>query len=104
NVTFYNASEITLGADVYVAYGCWFSAGEEIRIGNEVILGPYCVLVSADHSRQRRSYRHGPLVSAPIVIGDGCWLAANVTVTAGLSVGNGSLLAAGSVVTKDIPP
>jgi len=103
NVTFYNPSQIFLGNDVFVAYGCWFMAGEKIRIGDEVMIGPYCVVSSSEHTRQGRSFRYGVQKSAPIVIGDGSWLAAHITVTAGVTIGSGALVAAGAVVSCDVP-
>ena len=104
NVTLYNASCISFGEDVYIAYGCWFSAGDQIAIGSEVMFGPYCVIVSSEHRRGDGSFRHGVLDTAPVKIGDGCWLAAHVTVTAGITIGSGCLVAAGAVVTKDVEP
>ena len=103
NITFYNPSSIHLGRDVYIAYGCWFMAGEPIKVCDEVIFGPYCVVVSSTHTRHGDSFRHGNPKRAPITIGKGSWLAARVTVTAGSSVGNGSLVAAGSVVAGEVP-
>jgi acetyltransferase-like isoleucine patch superfamily enzyme len=103
-VVLYNASRISFGEDVYIAYGCWFSAGDQIVVGNDVLFGPYCVIVSAEHRRENASFRHGVLNTAPIKIGDGCWLAAHVTVTAGITIGNGCLVAAGAVVTSDVEP
>ena len=103
NVTFYNPSSISLGRDIYVAQGTWFMAGETIMVGDEVLIGPYCVIVSANHTRKGHSFRFGKALHAPICIGCGCWLAAHVTVTAGSSIGNGCLIAANSVIRGTIP-
>lgn len=104
NITFYNPSKIHLGRDVYIAIGTWFMAGGEITVGDEVLFGPYCVLVSSSHQRKGRSFRFGAPERLPIQIASGSWLAAHVTVTGGTSIGEGSLVAANSVVTKDVPP
>lgn len=104
HLTFYNPSRIKIGAHIYLAYGCMFLAGaEEIRIGDEVIMGPYCVLASEDHLRKNNSFRYGSTSTAPITVERGCWLGAHVVVTAGTTVGQGTLVAAGAVVTKNIP-
>lgn len=103
DVTFYNPAKIELGSDVFVAKGAWFMAGELIRVGNGAVFGPYCVVVSSNHTRLEGSYRFGPPDLAPIDIGPGCWLAAHVTVTAGSRVGYGALVAANSVVSGDLP-
>src|SRR5690348_14143761 len=68
NVTLYNPSRISLGNDVYIAYGCWFMAGGEISIGDEVMFGPYSVTVSANHTRAKGSFRFGSPRCSTIVI------------------------------------
>lgn len=103
NITFYNPSRISIGSDVYIAYGCWFMAGEQISISDGVIFGPYCVIVSSNHSRSEQSFRYGTPVIEPIQIECGAWVAAHVTVTAGATVGRGTLIAANSVVRGEIP-
>lgn len=103
NVTFYNPSEISCGSHVYVAYGCWIMAGARVEIGNEVMFGPYCVVVSSQHTRQNRSFRYGPPRREPIRIGDGAWVGAHAVLTGGCVVGEGSLVAAQSVVRGELP-
>lgn len=98
HITFYNPSLIRLGADVYVALGCWLMAGAEIVIGPEVQLGPYCVLVSSNHTRRGGSFRFSEPEVAPIAIGRGSWLGAHTTVLAGSVVGEGVVVGANSVV------
>lgn len=104
NITFYNPANVHLGRNIYIAYGCWINAGEKIHIGDEVILGPYCVIASEDHTGLGGSFRYGKHRLAPIKIGRGCWLASHVIVTAGSDIGEGSLIAAGAVVTDIVPP
>ena len=102
NVTFYNPQNISIGNDVYIAYGNWFSAGENITIGNEVIIGPYCVLASSNHTKKEGSFRYGLPIQKSIIIGNGCWIAGQCSVLAGCSIGNGVLVAANSVVNGEI--
>jgi acetyltransferase-like isoleucine patch superfamily enzyme len=61
------------------------------------------VLITASHTFGPAAKRAGPTKSAPIVIGDGVWIAAGVTILPGVSIGAGSIIGAGSVVTRDIP-
>ena len=103
NVSFYNAERIRVADDVYVAYGCWFSATDSIEIGSEAVLGPYCVVVSSSHTREGGSFRYGEARAARTRIGAGAWLAAHVTVSAGSTVGKGSLVGANSVVLGELP-
>lgn len=103
-VTINFTNRLEIGRDVYIATGCWLHAWGGIVIEDEVQLGPYAVLVTGDHTRERGSYRYGPSKLAPIRLGRGSWVAAHAIVTKGVTVGRGALLAANSVATRDIPP
>ena len=103
NITFYNPSKIFIGSNVYIAYGNWFSAADSISIGDQVVLGPYSVCASSNHTCKGESFRYGASDKAQISIGRGVWVAANCTITAGISIGRGALVGAGTVVTKDVP-
>lgn len=103
NITFYNPSKISIGNNVYIAFGCWFMAGESITIGDEVIFGPYCVVVSSNHKRHKGSFRFGGTSYQPIHIQSGCWISSHSVITAGTSIGKGSLVAAGAIVRGIIP-
>jgi len=104
NVSFYNPARIYLGKDVYIAHGCRFIAGADIKIGDEALFGPYCVIAASNHRRQARSFRHGDAEFMPVEIARGCWLGAHAVVTAGSVIGEGALVAAGAVIVGDIPP
>jgi acetyltransferase-like isoleucine patch superfamily enzyme len=103
-VTINFTNRLEIGSDVCIATGCWLHAWGGIVIEDEALLGPYAVVVSGDHSRERGSYRNGRSKLAPIRLCRGSWLAAHATVTKGVTVGRGALLAANSVATRDIPP
>jgi acetyltransferase-like isoleucine patch superfamily enzyme len=103
NITFYNPALIHIGCNVYIAYGCWFMGGAQITIGDGVLFGPYCIVVSSNHTRLNGSFRYGPPYKSPIVVGNGSWLAGHVTLTAGSQLGNGVLVAAGAVVKDHFP-
>lgn len=98
NVVFYNPANISIGKDVYVAYGSWISAGDEIEIGDEVLFGPYNVVVSANHTRLDGSFRFGPPSLGKVVIEHGVWMGAHCTTTANSRVKRGSVVAANTVV------
>lgn len=103
NITFYNPASIFFEKSIYIAFGCWFMAGEKIFVGDETIFGPYCVVASSNHTRLHGSFRFGPPAQSPVRIGRGVWVASHVVITAGTEIGDGSLIAAGSVVNGDIP-
>jgi maltose O-acetyltransferase len=99
-VNFPNRMEI--GDDVFLGMGCWLHAAGGIILGDEVQVGPYAMLITGDHTRIDGSYRFGPRNLAPIHIGCGAWIAGHATVTKGVHVGRGALLAANSVATHEI--
>jgi maltose O-acetyltransferase len=102
-VTIHFSSRLEIGSDVYIATGCWLHAWGGIILEDEVQLGPYSVLVTGNHTREHGSYRFGTSRTAPIRLCRGSWLAAHATVTKGVTVGCGALVAANSVATRDVP-
>jgi acetyltransferase-like isoleucine patch superfamily enzyme len=103
-VTINFPGQLEIGNDVFIATGCWLHAWGGIAIEDEVLLGPYAVLVTGDHTQSTGSYRFGPSRLASIRLGRGAWVAAHATVTKGVVIGCGALLASNSVATHDIPP
>ena len=103
-VTINFSNRLEIGRDVFIATGCWLHAHGGITLEDEVQLGPYAVLVSGNHTVIDGSYRFGPSNLAQIRICGGSWVAAHATVTKGVVIGRGALLAANSVATHDIPP
>jgi acetyltransferase-like isoleucine patch superfamily enzyme len=103
NVYLYNPSKIHIGNHVYFAFGSVILADTDIFIEDEVMLGPYCVLSSSDHTCKQGSFRFAELRLASVRIGRGAWLGAHAIVTAGSIVGSGSVVGAGAVVTAEVP-
>jgi acetyltransferase-like isoleucine patch superfamily enzyme len=103
HVTINFTNRLEIGSNVFIATGCWLQARGGIVLEDEVQLGPYAVLVAGDHTQIDGSYRFGPSNTGPIRIGQGSWVAAHATVTKGVIIGRGALLAANSVATHDIP-
>jgi len=96
---------VSIGAGSSIGIGCvvWGQGG--VRIGADTLLGPGVVVVSENHGTEISNLpiAKQPGVRAEVVIGDGCWLGANASVLAGVQVGDGAVVAAGAVVTKDVP-
>ena len=93
---------LVIGDDSFVNNGTILSASTEIRIGDRVNIAPHCVLI--DNDFHGTVDRNGAPKMAPIVLEDDVWLGTRVTVLKGVTIGRGSVIASGSVVTKDIPP
>ena len=92
------------GHFTFVNFDCVFLDTSPIYIGEDVFIGPKCVLACAGHPINSEQRRTEPLTqSKPIHIGNNVWLGASVTVIGGVTIGDGSVIAAGAVVTKDIP-
>lgn len=96
-------TNLSIGNDVFFSAGCWLLTNCDVTIDDEVMLGPYSVIVAGDHTRLNGSYRFGVAVRAPIHLKRGCWIGAHSVVSKGVTIGTGSCLAAGAVATKDIP-
>jgi acetyltransferase-like isoleucine patch superfamily enzyme len=76
-----------------------------VEIGDDVIFAQHVVISGLNHEYQNVTVpiRDQPLNTRPIRIANACWIGANVVITAGVAVGEHSVVAAGSVVTKDVP-
>ncbi len=104
NITFYNASLIHFGENVYAAVGCVFLALADVIVENEVLFGPYVVISSANHTKFHGSYRFGPTENTPIRIGSGSWIGAHSTVLAGAIIGKGCVIGSNAAVTRGTIP
>ncbi len=85
---------------------CYLGASGGIEIGRDVMMGPGVALFAENHVFDRTDIpmRQQGVRRQRIVVEDDCWLASGSVVLAGVRIGRGSIIAAGSVVTKDVPP
>lgn len=104
HVTINFSNRLEIGSNVFIGTGCWLHAWGGIILEDEVQLGPYAVLVTGDHTLLEGSYRFGASRLGPIQICQGAWVAAHATVTKGVVLGRGALVAANSVATHNVPP
>jgi Acetyltransferase (isoleucine patch superfamily) len=75
-----------------------------VTIGDNVFIGPNCGIYTITHALLPDQRNEGVMKAAPVTIGNDVWLAANVVVLPGVTIGDGAVIGAGSVVTHDIPP
>lgn len=103
----------TLGKNFYANFNLTVLDVCPVTIGDNVLIGPNCSIMTPVHpfryqDRNIRQREDGSLYdyeyAKPITIKENCWLAANVTVCGGVTINEGCVIGAGSVVTRDIPP
>ena len=92
---------ITLGKRIFINSGCKFQDQGGVVIGDDCLIGHNAVLATLNHglAPSRRADMH----PAPIVIGRNVWIGANATILPGVTIGDNAVVAAASVVTKDVP-
>ncbi len=94
---------ITVGRTVFIGHECAFTGHAPIDIADEVMIAHKVNLVTAGHPvepAKRREY----ITAEPITIDSNVWIGAAATVLPGVHIGAGSVVAAGAVVTRDVPP
>ncbi|KAG4096567.1 galactoside O-acetyltransferase [Neocallimastix lanati (nom. inval.)] len=95
---------ITIGNDVYINFGCIILDCGDVTIGNHVLIGPRLGIYSANHCILPEERIAGGIIAKPVNIEDNVWIGGDVKILAGVTIGEGSIIGAGSIVTKDIPP
>jgi maltose O-acetyltransferase len=95
---------ITLGDNVFMNFNCVVLDVVPVTIGNRVQMASAVQLLAADHPLDAAERAAGPELGRPITIEDDAWLGGGAIVCPGVTIGRGSVIGAGSVVTRDIPP
>jgi acetyltransferase-like isoleucine patch superfamily enzyme len=100
---------ILIGDDVYLGFESTLSCADRITIGNRVLLAHFASIYDnnnhpIDPDARAKHMPIGKEDFAPVVIEDDVWIGAHAVVLKGVTVGHGSVVAMGSVVTKDVPP
>ena len=101
NVNLYNPANIITGDNVYIGYSSYIGGGDVV-LHDEVVIGPFCSIVAGNHTMEKDSFRYGEYDCGKIVIGKGSWLGSHCTIVSNVNIGKGCLIAAGSVVNKDV--
>ena len=93
---------IQLGRRVFINSGCCFQDQGGIEIGDDALIGHQVVIATLNHDLH--PLRRGSMTHKPVKIGKKVWIGAHATILPGVTIGNGAVIAAGAVVTKDVPP
>lgn len=94
---------IRIGAGSFFNHNIYLMDCAKITFGKHCFIGPNCGFYTAIHPLEVEERNEGYEVAKPIDIGDNVWIAGDVTVMPGVSIGNNSVIGAKSLVTKDIP-
>jgi acetyltransferase-like isoleucine patch superfamily enzyme len=95
--------DISIGRNVFVNQNCTFYDLGGLDIADDVMIGPNVSIITSGHPVEP-SRRHAFTIAKTIVIERNVWIAAGATIIGGVTVGENSVVAAGSVVTKNVPP
>ena len=108
NVWIVPPMKFTIGKHISIGEGCYFNQGTtfiddwKIEIGSNTMFGPNVTLCTTGHPVSPK-HRFDGMYSFPIRIGSGCWIGANSVVLPGVTIGDNTVIGAGSIVTRDIP-
>jgi len=96
---------LIIGNNVHIGEGTMVTSHERIEIQDDVVIGPYNVIVDVDHVCKDRGLpisKQG-ILAKPICIKEGAWIASHCSILKGITIGRGAVVGAGSVVTRDVP-
>ncbi len=96
--------KVSIGDYCLLTVGSYWDLAAPIRLGNFVTLAPEVMLLTASHDIHNPQNRAGKMEPHPVTICDGVWLGARCIILPGVTVGEGAVVGAGAVVTKDVPP
>lgn len=99
----WGGKHVYLGNDIYANFNLTLIDDASIFIGDRVLFGPNVTLTTASHPLSSNLRNKGYQYNKPIYIEEDVWIGANVVVFPGARIGKGSVIGAGSIVTKDIP-
>ena len=96
--------DIDIGENSFINSFGYIISGNGIKIGDNVLIGPYVKLLAAEHSFSDldKPILFQPTLNSNIVINDNVWIGANSTILSSVVIGEGAIIAAGSVVTKNV--
>ena len=96
--------KLSIGVGTYVNRGCFFDVTESLVVGNHTAFGPGCYITDHDHGTDPdKTPLAQEMVSVPTRIGNEVWIGAHVTILKGVTIGDKTIVGAGSVVTKSLP-
>jgi maltose O-acetyltransferase len=96
-------SNIITGEDIFFNFNCVVLDVMQVKIGNRTLFGPNVQVYTATHPMNYKERAAGLEYAKPVTIGEDVWVGGSVVICPGISIGDRTVIGAGSVVTKDIP-
>lgn len=97
---------INIGTHFFANFNCFiYSKKSTIQFGNNCLLGPDVLIINSNHTILKgQLIREQEDMCSPIIIGNDVWIGAKAIILSGVTIGDGAVIAAGAVVTKDVEP
>jgi maltose O-acetyltransferase len=95
------STNLSIGRDTFINYGCMLDGTGRIDVGSRCDIGMQTLFVTSSHILGSSDRRAGALTTGSIEIGDGTWIGARAVILPGVKIGEGAVVAAGAVVTRD---
>lgn len=98
---------LQIGDNIIMGRNTTILCANEIVIGSNCMFGSYCFISDENHGMDPSSdkrYECQPLQLSNVIIGENCWIGEKVIILPGITIGDNSIVGAGSIVTRDIPP
>lgn len=97
------SGRLVFGENVFLNKGCLLNCHSHIVIGDGCEFGPNVLIYDHDHDFKKGNFKEGNFTYGTVTIGKDCWIGANTVILQGTSIGEGSVIAAGSIVKGDVP-
>lgn len=98
------SGRLVVGERTFINVDCHIDLSEAVTLGRCVGIGQEVMILTASHRIGSSQCRIGDLIIAPVHIDDGAWIGARSLILPGVTIGAGSVVAAGAIVTRDVPP
>lgn len=99
----FGGRSVQIGRGSFLNYGVWIEASGPVTIGRDVAIGYQTLICTSGHRIGSSGRRAETPYAKPVIVQDGVWIGARVTLLPGVTVGAGSIVAAGAVVTESLP-
>lgn len=96
--------KLILGDNSFINWQAFLDLNDNITIGNNCSIAMRCNLITSYHNIGPHDFRGGKSQTAPIIVGNGCWIGAHCTILPGVKIADGCVIGANSLVTKDTEP